>query len=72
MQVSLFSSLRLPKPIEEINLPDLQCLVPRVVRALNGGVKPSWGGDRPKFWPEEIPYVSPKQAPHNWSEIWRK
>ena len=62
----------MPKAIEEINLPGLQSFVPQVVRALNGGVIPRWGGERPIFWPEEVPYVNPKQAPSNWEELWRK
>ena len=57
---------KLPGPLKELNGPMLKSMVTAIAKDMRF----SWSGERPDFWPEDIPFTNPRQVPENFQGSW--
>jgi hypothetical protein len=53
----------LPAPLDELNRPTLQSMIVGILKDLDI----RWSDPKPVWWPAEIPFVSPRTVPENFT-----
>ena len=57
---------KLPAPLETLNGRTLQSILIAIAKDL----KLSWGGEKPVFWPEDLPFCNPHTVPEKFRGSW--